>query len=108
MAFLFVFFWDFYDSNVGASDIVPDVSEVVFISFNYFFLFSSLLHLFPPFYLPLNLSSASVILLLVPSRLLLISVIALFRRRQWHPTPVLVSRKSHGRRSLVGCSSWGR
>ena len=43
-----------------------------------FFLFSSLLHLFPPFYLPLNLSSASVILLLVPSRLLLISVIALF------------------------------
>ena len=30
------------------------------------------------------------------------------RRRQWHPTPVLLSRKSHGRRSLVGCSPWGR
>ena len=29
------------------------------------------------------------------------------RRRQWHPTPVLLPRKSHGRRSLVGCSSWG-
>ena len=29
-------------------------------------------------------------------------------RRQWHPTPVLLSGKSHGRRSLVGCSSWGR
>ena len=30
------------------------------------------------------------------------------RRRQWHPTPVLVPGKSHGRRSLVGCSPWGR
>ena len=29
-------------------------------------------------------------------------------RRQWHPTPVLVPGKSHGRRSLVGCSPWGR
>ena len=28
------------------------------------------------------------------------------RRRQWHPTPVLLPRKSHGRRSLVGCSPW--
>ena len=31
----------------------------------------------------------------------------LCRRRWWHPTPVLLSGKSHGRRSLVGCSSWG-
>ena len=30
------------------------------------------------------------------------------RRRQWHPTPVLLPRKSHGQRSLVGCSPWGR
>ena len=30
------------------------------------------------------------------------------RRRQWHPTPVLVPGKSHGRSSLVGCSPWGR
>ena len=26
------------------------------------------------------------------------------RRRQWHPTPVLSPGKSHGWRSLVGCS----
>ena len=32
---------------------------------------------------------------------------AFFRRRQWHPTPVLLSEKSHGQRSLVGCSPWG-
>ena len=35
-------------------------------------------------------------------------VVLLCRRRQWHPTPVLLPRKSHGRRSLVGCSPWGR
>ena len=29
------------------------------------------------------------------------------RRRQWHPTPVPLPGKSHGRRSLVGCSPWG-
>ena len=32
----------------------------------------------------------------------------LFWRRQWHPTPVLLPGKSHGWRSLEGCSSWGR
>ena len=30
------------------------------------------------------------------------------RRRQWHPTPVLLPGKSHGWRSLVCCSPWGR
>ena len=31
-----------------------------------------------------------------------------FWRRQWHPTLVLLPAKYHGRRSLVGCSPWGR
>ena len=30
------------------------------------------------------------------------------QRRQWQPTPVLLPGKSHGQRSLVGCSPWGR
>ena len=30
------------------------------------------------------------------------------RRREWHPTPVFLPAESHGRRSLVGCSPWGR
>ena len=34
------------------------------------------------------------------------------RRRQWHPTPVLLPGKSHGKshgwRSLVGYNPWGR
>ena len=29
-------------------------------------------------------------------------------RRQWHPTLVLLPGESHGRRSLVACSPWGR
>ena len=33
---------------------------------------------------------------------------AFFQRRQWHPTPVLLPGESHGWRSLVGCSPWGR
>ena len=54
MAFLFVFFfWDSYDSNVVAFNIVPEMSEIVLISFNSFILSAS----FPPFYLPPHLSS---------------------------------------------------
>ena len=32
----------------------------------------------------------------------------IYQRRQWHPTPVLWPVKSHGWRSLEGCSPWGR
>ena len=31
-----------------------------------------------------------------------------FWRRQWHPAPVLLPGKSHGRRSLERCNPWGR
>ena len=55
MVFLFVFFfWDFYDSNVGAFNIVPQVSEVVLISFISFFLSAS--------FISTILSSTSLIL----------------------------------------------
>ena len=33
--------------------------------------------------------------------------IHIHQRRWWHPTPVLLPGKSHGWRSLVGCSPWG-
>ena len=71
-AFLFVFFfWDSYDSNVGAFNIVPEVSEAVLISFNSFFLFASFISTILSS-TSLILSSASVMLLLVPSRVFLI------------------------------------
>ena len=35
-------------------------------------------------------------------------VLSTLQRRQWRPTPVLLPGKSHGQRSLVGCSPWGR
>ena len=40
--------------------------------------------------------------------LLFMTVSTLYRRRQWHPTPALLPGKSHGWRSLVGWSPWGR
>ena len=40
--------------------------------------------------------------------LLLWGPLGSLRRRQWHPTPVLLPGKSYGWRSLVGCSPWGR
>ena len=82
MVFLFVF-WDSYDSNVGAFNIVPEVSEVVLISSNYFFFFFPLCFIY--FYHSILYLiycifclCVSVILLLVSSRMFLISFIALF------------------------------
>ena len=46
--------------------------------------------------------------LLVYFRILLYTFPYTIRRRQWQATPVLLPGKSHGRRSLVGCSPWGR
>ena len=37
----------------------------------------------------------------------LVACRCLVRRRRWHPTPILLPGKSHGRRILVGCSPWG-
>ena len=42
------------------------------------------------------------------SFLLMVNIGFTRRRRQWHPTPVRLPGKSHGWRSLVGCSPWGR
>ena len=39
--------------------------------------------------------------------LLWLPLTSFYWRRQRHPTPVLLPGKSHGRRSLVGCSPWG-
>ena len=35
-------------------------------------------------------------------------LLSILWRRQWQPSPVLLPGKSHGWRSLVGCSPWGR
>ena len=39
---------------------------------------------------------------------LYVDIYHLYQRRQWHPTPVFLPWKSHGWRSLVGYSPWGR
>ena len=46
-------FWDPYNLNVGAFDIIPEVPEIV-LFFSFFSLYSPLQKLFPPFYLPIH------------------------------------------------------
>ena len=53
-----------------------------------------------------NMLFKLVIIFLTRSKCLLISWLQ--SPRQWQPTPVLLPGKSHGRRSLVGCSPWSR
>ena len=39
---------------------------------------------------------------------LILAIVVGMWRRQWHPTPVFLPGKSHGWRSLLGYSPWGR
>ena len=57
---------------------------------------------------PALLFSIVKIMLLLRNLFILIHSFLFFRRSWWNPTPVLLPRKSHGWRSLVGCSPWGR
>ena len=43
----------------------------------------------------------------IPNIVLGINIFLLYMPRQWHPTPILLPGKSHGWRSLVGCSPCG-
>ena len=80
ICFLYLFFlWNNYNSNVGAFNIVPVVSGAIpssFHSFYFILLFSIISTIL--FSSSLIHSSASDILLLIPSRVFLISVIVLF------------------------------
>ena len=53
-------------------------------------------------FLPAILISACV-----SSSLAFLIMYSAYVRRQWHATSVLLPGKSHGQRSLVGCSPWG-
>ena len=78
---LVFFFWDTYNLNVGAFNIVPEISEAVLISLvHFFFLFSPSASFIPKILSSTSLihSYAPIILLLVPSRMLFTSIIALF------------------------------
>ena len=62
---------------------------------------SSLPYIFQPYQQNCSSSSFSF---LRPS---LSFLCCFYWRRRWHPTPLLLPGKSHGWRSLVGCSPWG-
>ena len=81
MPFIVVFFfWDTYSSNIGVFNIDPEVSEIVLTSFNSLFSFFLAASFISTILSSTSLifSSASVILPLVPSRVLFVSVIELF------------------------------
>ena len=75
--FVFLSFWDPYNSNVGAFKVVPEVSETVLNSFRYLFCSAVVISTILSSRL-LSHFSVSVILLLIPSREFLISFIVLF------------------------------
>ena len=65
MPFLSLFFWNLYNSKIyGAHNIVPEVSETVFISFQSFSN-SALLQVFPPHNIPAHRSGFFFFFLLV-------------------------------------------
>ena len=75
----FFFLWEACNSNVGVFNIVPKVSEAILNSFHPFSFIVCFSSYFQHSIFQLIVhSSASIILLLVPSRILLISVIVLF------------------------------
>ena len=65
-----------------------------------------LLHKASPSLKPWDLKN-SLYLSLLPISFEFACICPVEQRRQWQPTPVLLPGKSHGWRSLVGCSPWG-
>ena len=84
---------------------------MLFISHNYTYI-PSLLSLLPlP---PFHPSRSSQSMRLGPlcytatsHQLSILYMVVYIWEKAWHPTPVLLPGKSHGRRSLVGCGPWG-
>ena len=50
-------------------------------------------------------NSVTINIMVIPDLLWSVSIYTW--RRIWHPTSVFLPGKSHGQRSLVGCSPWG-
>ena len=74
---LLFLFLDPYYSNVGSFGIIQEVSETILSSFHSFYFILPFRSYFHHFIFQLTDSSASNILLLIPSRIFLISVIVL-------------------------------
>ena len=60
-----------------------------------------------PYRLSQGIEYSSLCYTVDPCWLSILYIVVFIRRRQWHPTPVLLPGKSHGQRNLVGCCLWG-
>ena len=87
-------FWDQYHWHLNT----VQLSYHIHFSFKYYLFFPI------QYYIPTIISFLSAKPSLPNLHWLMLSL----WRRQWKPTPVLLPGKSHGWRSLVGCSPWGR
>ena len=79
----------------------------------YYTCFNAISQIFPPSPSPtesirLFYTSMSLLLSRIQGYCYHLSKFHIYVLVQWHPTPVLLPRKSPGWRSLVGCSPWGR
>ena len=70
-------------------------------------LFNSLAHFLIGSFIFLELSCRSCLFYSMFFSVLFLLWISKGSFSSWHPTPVLLPGKSHGQRSLVGCSPWG-
>ena len=89
--------WQLSDSEISGTSVwMPPPSPLLPSLFSYkVFGFSHFFFMVPRFLV----SSPGIAIMINPYQA---------GRRQWHPPLVLLPGKSHGRRSLVGCSPWGR
>ena len=95
----------------GTTDVIPPLSFLILFIWALFLFF--LISLAKDFLSLFIFSKNQLVVSLTISIVFLVSIafitiLIFLRRRQWHPTPVLLPGKSHGWRSLVGCSPWGR
>ena len=83
-------------TNLTTACIYPSVDPSVCLSISLSAVYLSFIHIYLYIYPPTHPSIMSIYKY--------INIYVYIQRRQWHPTPVLLPRKSPGRRSLVGCS----
>ena len=112
--------WEVMDKLKTGKYLLKQIHFFIFIFLYFIFsIFQTLflLFFFPATYYPISQLQSFILFYLVHLDLqyimihlvlyLLYLCFLMCWRRQWHPIPVLLPGKSHGRRSLVGCSPWG-
>ena len=101
------FFWDPYNADFAAFNVLPDLLGCIHLFSFFFSIFCSVVVVSTILSSQSFIrSSASVILLLIPSSVFTWNCWSKNWRRKWQPTPVFLRGESQGWGSLVGCHLW--